>query len=215
MSESCIEIIGCCDVLISPVRYGGSRWNVFWVYSGVDRSAIGGPRAPSDVGAVLTYGAGGYEVVCDAVALARICLANIRTDVVRVGVQGIDGELTAAACALRVGRNKTRVLALAVVHPVILRHADSGGLLGRGPQGTHGKQSGGKDRQRRPSEVGGQHAEDGWRKRKKDGQDGKGQINVGCCLIIPGSWWQFRAAVILSKDRSAGSSVLGGDDMQS
>lgn len=99
--------------------------------------------------------------------------------------------------------------------PVILRHADSGGLLGRGPQGTHGKQSGGKDRQRRPSEVGGQHAEDGWRKRKKDGQDGKGQINVGCCLIIPGSWWQFRAAVILSKDRSAGSSVLGGDDMQS
>ena len=79
------------------------------VHSGVDRSAIGGPRAPTDVGnetkdsqrqlkvlrdvgAVLTYGAGGYEVVCDAVALARICLANIRTDVVRVGVQGIDGE---------------------------------------------------------------------------------------------------------------------------
>jgi len=24
-----------CDVLISPVRYGGSRWNVLWISSGI------------------------------------------------------------------------------------------------------------------------------------------------------------------------------------
>jgi len=83
---------------------------------------------------------------------------------------------TATAYACCEGRNKTRALALTVVHlsdqtcwlarlkgtgttkqtdPVKLRQADSGGLLGRGPQRTHGKQSGGKDCQRRPSEVGG------------------------------------------------------------
>ena len=45
-----------------------------------------------DVGAVLTCGAGSYEVVCDRVALAGICLADIRANVVRAGLQGIDSE---------------------------------------------------------------------------------------------------------------------------
>jgi len=44
-----------------------------------------------DVGAVLTCGAGGHKAVGDSVALTRICIADIRTNVEHVGLQGVNG----------------------------------------------------------------------------------------------------------------------------
>ena len=42
-----------------------------------------------DVGAVLTCGAGGHKAVSDSVALTRICIVHIRTNVVLGGAQCI------------------------------------------------------------------------------------------------------------------------------
>ena len=50
------------------------------------------PKVLRDVDAVLTYGAGGYEVVRDGVALARSCPADRRTAVSKARVQGGDDE---------------------------------------------------------------------------------------------------------------------------
>ena len=49
-------------------------------------------RVLRDVGAVLTYGAGGHEVVCDSVTFARSRHADERTAVGKARIQGGDEE---------------------------------------------------------------------------------------------------------------------------
>lgn len=140
MSKSYIEIISCYDILISPLRYSSPGGNALWV-SRVNRGAIGRPGTPGDVGTILTNRASTDERVCHSAAFARICLVDVRANVVSVRIQLINSKLTTGTLALHVSSDETGILVLAIVHPVKLRQTGSCGLLGSCPQRTYRKQS--------------------------------------------------------------------------